>query len=133
MRKFKIVAVLMSILIVGALVAGCSCSSGNSNSSNSSSNSSNSSNSSSSSSSSKDLVGSWEYTTGGYTYTFKDDGTGTYDVGGKAMNFTYKTDGDKLSITYEGSTAPFETTYSVKGNELDVKDSLGSSTIYKKK
>ena len=78
------------------------------------------------------LVGSWKYQGGNFTYTFNDDGTGTYDASGNNMEFTYKTDGNKISITYTGNTAAFETEYSIDGDTLNVKDSLGNDTLYKK-
>lgn len=76
------------------------------------------------------IVGVWKYENGGYTYTFKEDGTGDYSLGSTKMEFTYKTEGDKLSITYKGSTAPFETTFEIKDNKLNVKDSANKDTIY---
>ncbi len=78
------------------------------------------------------IVGSWKYENGGYTYTFKEDGTGDYSYGSSKMEFTYKTEGNKLSITYNGSTAAFETEYEINGDNLNVKDSFGKDTIYKK-
>ena len=78
------------------------------------------------------IVGSWKYESGSYTYTFNEDGTGKYDISGSVKEFTYKTDGDKLSITYNGSTAAFETTYEIKDNVLNIKDSFGKDTKYKK-
>ena len=48
------------------------------------------------------------------------------------MKCTYETDGDKISIMYEGNTVPFETTYSIDGDTLNVKDSFGEDTLYKK-
>ena len=81
----------------------------------------------------KGIVGKWEYKTGGYTYTFNEDGTGTYDVGSTKMEFTYKTDGDKLSITYKGNTTAFETTFTIDKNTLNIKDSFGNDTIYNRK
>ncbi len=81
-----------------------------------------------------EIVGSWEYQGGGdYIYTFKEDETGTYKVGSTTMEFTYKTEGKKLSITYKGNTEPFETEYSIKNNVLNVVDSLGNDTLYNKK
>lgn len=77
------------------------------------------------------LVGKWALDS--YVYTFNADKTCSYDVAGTIMKCTYKTDGDKLSILYDGNTAPFETTYSIDGNKLNVKDSFGSDTIYTKK
>ena len=77
------------------------------------------------------LVGKWAH--GSYVYTFNSDKTCSYDAAGTLMKCTYKTDGDKLSILYDGNTAAFETTYSIDGNKLNVKDSFGSDTIYTKK
>lgn len=79
------------------------------------------------------IVGAWEYTGGSYTYHFNEDGTGDYSYNSSKMEFTYKTDGNKLSITYKGSTAPMETEYSIDGDTLNVKDSFGKDTLYKRK
>ena len=80
----------------------------------------------------KGLVGTWTYSEGGYVYTFNEDGTGNYAYGEAKMEFTYTTDGDKLSILYNGNTSPFETTYVIDGNTLTIKDSFGNDTVYKK-
>ena len=80
---------------------------------------------------SNNIVGKWALNS--YVYTFNEDKTCSYDVAGTIMNCTYEVDGDKLSILYEGNTAPFETTYSIDGNKLNVKDSFGNDTIYTKK
>ena len=78
----------------------------------------------------KAIVGNWVYGSNSrYEYEFKEDGTGSY----AGRNFTYTIDGDKISILYEGDSVPFETTFSIDGKKLDVKDSLGNSTIYNKK
>lgn len=81
--------------------------------------------------SSNSIVGKWA--NGSYVYTFNDDNTCSYDVGGTIMKCTYKVDGDKLSISYDGNTASFDTTYSINGNKLNVKDSFGNDTIYSRK
>ena len=76
------------------------------------------------------IVGKWqskEYSS--YVYTFNKDGTGEYS----GMKFTYTTEGDKISIQYEGSTVPFESTYEINGKELNIKDSFGNDTIYIRK
>ncbi|MBR2785984.1 MAG: hypothetical protein IKD76_00515 [Clostridia bacterium] len=78
------------------------------------------------------LVGSWKYESGSYTYTFNEDGTGTYDAAGTKMEFTYTTEGNKISILYTGNTSPFETEYSINGDTLNVIDSLGNDTLYKR-
>ena len=65
--------------------------------------------------------------------SFNADGTCSYDASGTLMKCTYKTDGDKLSILYDGDTVSFDTTYSIDGNKLNVKDSFGNDTIYTKK
>ena len=79
------------------------------------------------------IVGVWTYENGGYTYTFNEDGTGSYSYYSSKMEFTYKTDGNKLEITYNGSTAPFKSEFSIDGDKLNIKDSFGKDTIYKKK
>ena len=80
------------------------------------------------------IVGKWVYESmDSIYYVFKDDGTGTYTFGGGTKKFTYKIDGDKISILYDGDTTSFDTTFSIDGNKLNVKDSFGSDTIYKKK
>ena len=83
------------------------------------------------SSSSNSIVGKWAL--GSYVYTFNADNTCSYDASGTLMKCTYTTDGDKLSILYDGNTDPFETTYSIDGNKLNVRDSFGNDTIYTRK
>ena len=82
---------------------------------------------------SEGIVGSWKYEGADYTYTFNEDKTGEYNAAGNKMEFTYELDGNKISILYTGNTAPFETEYEIKGDELNVKDSFGNDTIYKRK
>ena len=78
------------------------------------------------------LIGSWA--NGSYVYTFNEDGTCSYGYANYgAMECTYKTDGDKISITYTGNSASFDTTYKIEGNQLNVVDSFGNDTIYTKK
>jgi len=53
------------------------------------------------------LIGSWA--NGSYIYTFNEDGTCSYAYSGAgAMECTYETDGDKISILYTENTVPFE-------------------------
>ncbi len=84
------------------------------------------------------IVGRWKYTDSDlgdlgidFIYTFNADGTGDYDMSGTKMTFTYTTDGNKLSIKYNESGL-FETEYEIKDNVLNIKDSGGSDTLYKK-
>ena len=79
------------------------------------------------------IVGTWEYEYGSFIYTFKADGTGTYDIAGDTMNFTYETNDNVLSITFEGDTGSSELEYEIDGDKLNVKDSFGSDTIYYRK
>ena len=74
------------------------------------------------------LIGTWSYNNL-YTYVFNEDGTGDYS----GMKFTYTTDGDKLSILYEGNTVPFETIYRIEDNKLIIKDSFDEDVIYERK
>ena len=79
------------------------------------------------------IVGSWEYKDGGYTYTFKDDKTGSYTAGETVMKFTYEDDGKKVSILYDGNTSASDYEYKIKGNKLIIKDGFGSDVEYIKK
>ena len=79
------------------------------------------------------LVGSWEYESGGFTYTFNEDGSGVYDVAGTKMKFTYTAENSVLSITYEDTSAPTQLEYVLSGDTLNVKDSGGNDTIYHRK
>ncbi len=82
------------------------------------------------------LVGSWDFAElSGMVYTFNADGTGSYDMFGEVMNFTYEADGSTLKITFtdEGVDVPTELAYTIDGDSLNVKDSLGNDTIYKRK
>ncbi len=79
------------------------------------------------------IIGSWKYDSGAdFTYTFKEDGTLTYEGYGSVMEGTYKIEGNKISILYNGNTVPFETTYTIDGDTLNIKDSFDEDTIYKK-
>lgn len=79
------------------------------------------------------IVGKWKYDHpslgDSFVYTFNADGTGNYSASG---DFTYKTDGNHIAITYNASGATFETEFEVNGDTLNVKDSGGNDTFYKK-
>ena len=77
------------------------------------------------------LVGEWDYN--GFVYTFNEDGTGNYNALGATMEFTYTTEGTKLSILYDGTTAPFETEYKIEDNKLTIKDSFDEDVVYNRK
>ena len=76
------------------------------------------------------IIGKWQSKEfSSYVYTFNEDGTGDYS----GTNFTYTTDGDKISIKYENSTAAFESTFEINDDVLNIKDSFGKDTLYTKK
>ena len=77
----------------------------------------------------KSIVGDWEYKNGGgYIYHFNEDGTGTY-MG--TMKFTYTENNGAVTITYDGMDNSLQGTWD--GDVLNIKDSLGSDTIYNRK
>ena len=80
------------------------------------------------------IVGFWKNDEAGYdfVYTFNEDGTGSYDSAGTVMPFKYTMDGEKLSITYDGDSISWDTTFKVEGDTLTVIDSAGEDVIYKK-
>ena len=76
------------------------------------------------------IVGKWQSKEfSSYVYTFNEDGTGDYS----GAKFTYTVEGNNISITYDGSTAAFESTYEIKDNELNILDSFGNDTLYTRK
>ena len=76
------------------------------------------------------LVGEWAYGSGNtFVFTFNEDKTCSY----AGRNCTYTVDGDKLSILYDGDTAPFETTFKIEGDKLTIKDSLDNDVVYTRK
>lgn len=82
------------------------------------------------------IVGTWEATEDGVTltYEFQDGGKGKVSVSGMSMDITWKTDGDKLTVTMEllGEKSEDEYTYSVKGSELTLTQDGESATLKKK-
>lgn len=67
-----------------------------------------------------------------FIYSFNEDGTGNYNVSGSDMPFKYVLNGKKISIFYDGNDVPFETDFEIKDNILNVKDSIGNDTLYKR-
>ena len=80
-----------------------------------------------------DIIGTWEFEPGGFTYTFNDDGTGKYEVVGGLMTFSYEADGSKLTLNYDDGLPSAELEYSIDGDTLNIRDSAGNDTIYHKK
>ena len=84
------------------------------------------------------VVGKWEYMEYldskspdiEFVYKFEPDGTGSYYAAGTDMPFTYTIDGNRISIIYD--SGPFETEYEIDGDVLNIKDSNGNDTLYKK-
>ena len=104
MKRFKNIALVVALFVCMTILVGCGAKKG--------------------------LVGKWEYKGfSSYVYTFNEDGTGDYS----GKKFTYTTEGSKISIKYDGDTEAFETTYEIKDNELNIKDSFGEDTIYVRK
>ena len=119
MNKKGIIIAIVAVIVVAAVVVACIALS-----------------SKKTETSSNSIVGSWKNDTTilGYefVYTFNADGTGNYNAAGTDMPFTYKIDGDKISILYDGDTVSFDTTFSLNGNTLNVLDSNGNDTLYQK-
>lgn len=77
----------------------------------------------------KTIVGDWEYSKGSsFVYHFNEDGTGTY-MG--TMKLTYTENNGAITITYTDTGSTLQGTW--EGDTLNVKDSFGSDTIYKRK
>ena len=82
------------------------------------------------------LVGSWDYSElSGMVYNFNADGTGTYDIFGEVLDFTYEADGSilKIALTDDDVDEPTKLEYEIDGDTLIVKDSGGNAVVYKRK
>lgn len=121
MKKKLVAAMLISVTSL-ALIAGCGAKAGTSTGQEAAS-----------AAEAATIVGSWEYESGGYTYNFNADGTGSYDVGDTVMPFTYEDKGDTVYIIYDGDTAGSDSAYRIEGNTLIIKDSLDNDVKYNKK
>ena len=64
---------------------------------------------------------------------FNADGTGTYDMFGEGMSFTYTDNGTSIEFLYEDVDDPTVLEYTIDGDTLTMKDSFGSDVTYVKK
>ena len=83
------------------------------------------------------IVGTFKYTDTDIPeltsmYTFNQDGTGEYDLVGEKLGFTYKTNGNILSITFANQTIPMDVEYTVNADALTIKDVTGADLVYKR-
>lgn len=82
------------------------------------------------------LQGAWTYSEDGLemTYTFNGDGTGSIDMSGINVDTTYTISGNKVSITmsFMGESETQELEFSVNGNELTLTDGNDPLTFTKK-
>ena len=78
------------------------------------------------------LVGSWAYEEdANFIYTFNANGTGSYEVYGETINFTYTDNGTSVEIVFDDAPGTFD--YTVDGNTLVLVDSTGTDVRYIKK
>ena len=84
----------------------------------------------------KEIVGQWknnEIEGVEFVYTFNEDGTGKYEYGENVDNFKYTIDGNKISFKYtDEEMETFDTTFSIDGDTLNIKDSNNEDTLYEK-
>ena len=71
------------------------------------------------------LKGTWEGGAKIGEYSFESDGKGKITVGSLSTDFTYKTDGDKVTLTKTVAGVSIETeyTYKVEGEKLTLTES----------
>lgn len=144
-RNIKIIVAVMCVLVVGASLVGCSCSStdNRTNSTTSQSANTNANNGSGNSaapaaapeSKGTGIVGTFRYVDAETpeltsSYTFNQDGTGQYELLGEKLDLTYKTNGNILSITFAGQSIPMDVEYTVNAEALTMKDVTGNDVVY---
>lgn len=140
MKKGKIIAIIGAavVLIAGVVVAIVIATSGN-NGGGENNGGNDTSTNGGSEVTSDSIVGEWKYVDSAlgdvgtdFIYTFNADGSGNYNAGGTDMPFTYTTEGNQIAITYTSSGGTFESEYEIKDNVLNIKDSGGNDTLYKR-
>ena len=77
----------------------------------------------------KSVVGSWVTEDGNDIYIFNTDGTGKHND----ISFTYTVDGNNLEIYFPKTTAPFQTSFEFKKDNLIIKNSIEEEIVYIKK
>lgn len=82
------------------------------------------------------IAGKWvsEEYSGSFVYTFNEDGTGSYDMGGNVLELTYAEQGEYLTINFlaEGY-GTMNVKYSLADNKLTIYDSFGASNVFVRK
>lgn len=79
------------------------------------------------------IAGVWGYNQKEYQipaqYTFKKDGTGEYNLAGQIKKLTWKTKGDKITITFKGES-DMNQKYKLKGDVLTLYDITDAPVVY---
>ena len=103
-----IALIILAVLIIGIVLICKSCSSGSS------------------------ITGTWDYDTV-TVYRFDKNGKGALELPNGTYAFTYKTDGEKLSVDFENESATDSTyTYTVTGDTLTLVSEDGRTFAMKK-
>ena len=77
------------------------------------------------------LIGSWAYEEDeNFIYTFNANGTGSYEIYGETINFTYTDNGSSVEIVFDDAPGTFD--YTIDGNTLVLVDSTGTEVRYLK-
>ena len=133
MKNKTPVIITVAVVVVVAVIAAIAIIVNNNNNGGQSSENNNSQIETNTGSQTGSIVGKWEYDDpdlgDSFIYTFNADGTGNYTAAG---NFTYTIDGNNISITYDTSGATFDTVFEINGDRLNMIDSIGNDTFYKR-
>lgn len=151
-RNIKIIVAVMCVLVVGASLVGCSCSSTDNKTNSTTSQSANGKNGTANTNANNGsgnsaapaaapesrgtgIVGTFRYVDAETpeltsSYTFNQDGTGQYELLGEKLDLTYKTNGNILSIMFAGQNVPMDVEYTVNAEALTMKDVTGNDVVY---
>lgn len=150
-RNIKIIVAVMCVLVVGASLVGCSCSSTDNKTNSTTSQSANGKNGTANANNGSadnaaapaangenrgsGIVGTFRYVDAEVpeltsSYTFNQDGTGQYELLGEKLDLTYTTNGNILSIMFAGQNIPMDVEYTVDANALIIKDVTGGNVVY---
>lgn len=84
------------------------------------------------------IVGTWDLYRNNKSdsdvyYVFNEDYTGSYTIFGSTKQFKYETKDGYVSIKYDTATVPTEYKYSIDNDIINIVDSFGDDTFYKKR
>ena len=78
------------------------------------------------------LLGTWESDEDGSSFTFSEDGNGSYTLNSAEYKFTFVDNGSSLELNF-AAMGPQSSTYTIDGDKLSITDSGNTTKVFTKK